>query len=68
MWEFAMVFLFLSGGCLSILGELIPFKCFGNGGIWGGCIKSYEVRAGLKAGQGLGRKLQAPWSKFFGYF
>lgn len=54
MWEFALVFLFLSGGALSALGELIPFKWFGNGDIWGDCVKSYEVRAWLKSwGEGV---------------
>lgn len=49
MWEFALVFPFLSGGALSALGELIPFKCFGDGDIWGDCVKSYEMRAWLKS-------------------
>lgn len=49
IWEFALVFPFLSSGALSALEELIPFKCFRDDDVWGDCVKSCEMRAWLKS-------------------
>lgn len=48
MWEFGLVFPFLSGRVLFALREMIPFKWLGNGDVWGDFDRSYEVRTWIK--------------------
>jgi len=69
MWEFTLVFLFLSGGALSALGKLIPFKWFGNGDVWGDWVESYEVRVWLKSwGKSLVVNFRPPCQGSYGIF
>lgn len=49
MWEYGLVFLFLSGRVLFALRELIPFKWLRNGDVWGDFDRSYEVKAWVKS-------------------